>query len=91
MRSLGKVQDGEATYVRLALAECLVASGNDIAAKKVLEEAIERLRAQIANIDNPIWKESFVSRIHENKCIVQLATRFGIAQFDQLVSSNIKP
>ncbi len=69
---LGQVQDGEAT-VRLALAECLMASSDFSAAKEVIGKAVGRLRMQATNIDNSDWRASFLARIPEHKRTVELA------------------
>ena len=79
LEEFGNVQDGEST-IRLAYAECLVASSDSIAAKEVIEKAIERLRIQADSISNVEFRCSFLSRVPEHACTIELARKLGIPE-----------
>jgi tetratricopeptide (TPR) repeat protein len=70
--SLGVVDDGEAT-IRLALAECLIAVGDSIAGREVLDKAAGRILASAEAIEDPAIRESFLTRIPEHRRILELA------------------
>jgi len=72
LESLGVVDDGEAT-IRLALAECLIAAGDSIAAREVLDKAAKRILASAEAIEDPAIRESFLTRIPEHRRILELA------------------
>jgi tetratricopeptide (TPR) repeat protein len=72
LESLGVVDDGEAT-IRLALGECLIATGDASAAREVLEKAAGRLLASAEAIDDSAIRESFLTRIPEHRRILELA------------------
>jgi predicted ATPase len=74
LESLGVVDDGEAT-IRLALAECLIASGNALTAHDVLDKAASRILASAEMIDDATVRESFLARIPENRRILELARK----------------
>lgn len=82
LEALGQVQDGEST-IRLALAECLAASSDLVTAKQVIEKAIEWLRKRASDIEIPDWRRSFLTRIPEHTCIVELAHELGIAELKE--------
>jgi eukaryotic-like serine/threonine-protein kinase len=82
LEALGQVQDGEST-IRLALAECLAASSDLVTAKQVIEKAIEWLRKRASSIDIPDWRRSFLTRIPEHACILELARELGIAELKE--------
>ncbi len=69
---LGFVDDGEAT-IRLALAECLIATGDQPAAQAAVTAAAQWLRARAQTIDDPAMRESFLTRIPEHRRILELA------------------
>jgi tetratricopeptide (TPR) repeat protein len=79
LEALGQVQDGEST-IRLAFAECLVASPDLVTAKQVIEKAIAWLRSRASSIDIPDWRRSFLTRIPEHARILELARELGIAE-----------
>jgi len=79
LEALGQVEDGEST-IRLAFAECLVASSDLATAKQVIEKAIASLRNRASNIDIPDWRRSFLTRIPEHACILEVARELGIAE-----------
>jgi tetratricopeptide (TPR) repeat protein len=72
LESLGVVDDGEAT-IRLALAECLIAVGDTLAAREVLEKAAGRILASAEAIEDPAIRESFLTRVPEHRRILELA------------------
>jgi tetratricopeptide (TPR) repeat protein len=72
LEGLGVVDDGEAT-IRLALAECLIATGDTPAAHDVLEKASNRILASAEGIDEPAIRDSFLTRIPEHRRILELA------------------
>ena len=72
LESLGVVDDGEAT-IRLALAECLIAVGDTLAAREVLAKAAGRILASAEAIEDPAIRESFLTRIPEHRRILELA------------------
>jgi tetratricopeptide (TPR) repeat protein len=72
LESLGVVDDGEAT-IHLALAECLIAAGDTLAAREVLEKAVSRILASAEAIEDPASRESFLTRIPEHRRILELA------------------
>jgi tetratricopeptide (TPR) repeat protein len=85
LETLGQVQDGEPT-IRLALAECLVASSDLAAAKEVIGKAVERLCKQAGNIDKPEWRQSFLTRIPERRRILEVARELGLSELGLLDS-----
>jgi tetratricopeptide (TPR) repeat protein len=74
LERLGVVDDGEAT-IRLALAECLIAAGDMLAAHEVLDKAATRILASAEAIDDPAVRESFLARIPDNRRILELARK----------------
>jgi tetratricopeptide (TPR) repeat protein len=79
LESLGVVDDGEAT-IRLALAECLIAAGDALAAEDVLDKASSRILASAEAIEDPAIRESFLNRIPEHRRILELARELGAFQ-----------
>jgi hypothetical protein len=77
LEATGEVQDGEAT-IRLAFAECLIASPEPEAAKQAVRDAVKRLRKLASTIDDPNWRESFLNRIPEHRRILELGRELGI-------------
>jgi hypothetical protein len=78
LERLGGVDDGELT-IRLTYAECLRTSSNIPAAMHVLNKAVQRLLRQASTMQTPEWRESFLTRIPENRCILELARLLGIS------------
>jgi tetratricopeptide (TPR) repeat protein len=78
LEAIGQVQDGEPT-IRLAFAECLVASSDLSEARQVIAKAMKRLSKQASNIDNLEWRHSFLNRIPEHRSILELARELGVA------------
>jgi hypothetical protein len=71
LEAMGSVQDGEPT-IRLALVECLVASSDMAAATRLAQQAADKIRKQADTIDNPEWRQSFLTRIPEHRRILEL-------------------
>jgi len=85
LETLGKVQDGEST-IRLAWAECLLASEDRATAVQVIRIAIARLHKQADSIDDSEWRTSFLKCVPEHRQIVEMASRLGILQLGELES-----
>ncbi len=83
LEELGQVQDGETT-IRLAFAECLVASSDLAAAREVVEKAVKRLLKQASSIDISDWRQAFLTRIPEHLRILELARELGVAEWNEL-------
>jgi tetratricopeptide (TPR) repeat protein len=77
LESLGIVDDGEAT-IRLALAECLIAAGDQPAAQEAVATTAKWLHTRAETIDDPSMRESFLTRIPEHRCILELAREYGL-------------
>ena len=72
LERMGLVDDGDAT-IRLALVECLIATGDRLAASDVLDKATRRILAAAETIDDPAIRQSFLTRIPEHRRILELA------------------
>jgi tetratricopeptide (TPR) repeat protein len=77
LRSLGALEEGEA-LVRLTFAEALHATG-DPAARAVIDEARESLRARAARISDVLLRSSFLERVAENAATLALAEAWSQA------------
>ena len=75
---LGGVEEGE-SYVRLAFAEALEASGDREAAREAIATARVRILERAAMIHDPQWKESFLHLVRENERTLELARQWRIA------------
>ena len=71
------VDDGEAT-IRLAFAECLMATGDRLAGQQVLTEAEDRIQHWANTIKDPATRQSFLTRIPEHRRIVELARELAV-------------
>ena len=78
LESLVIVDDGEAT-IRLALAECLIAAGDQPVAQQAVATTARWLQSRAATIDDPAMRESFLTRIPEHRRIRELALELGVA------------
>jgi tetratricopeptide (TPR) repeat protein len=76
LERLAVVDDGDAT-IRLALAECLIATGEIAAAQEILDKAASRILASANAVDVPAILESFLTRIPEHRRILELAREFA--------------
>ena len=76
---IGIVDDGEAT-IRLALAECLVASGDRQAAQEVLAAAKRQVHAWAATIEDPAGRQAYFTRIPEHRRILELAQELAASK-----------
>jgi tetratricopeptide (TPR) repeat protein len=72
LREAGVLEEGE-HRVRLEHAEALAAAGRDDEAHQALGEARQILRGVADSIDEPAWREAFLTRIVENARTLQLA------------------
>jgi tetratricopeptide (TPR) repeat protein len=77
-KSLGAVEEGEST-IFLALAECLLAAGDQRAAKQILEETAKQVLAQAETIEDPAIRESFLTRFPEHRRIFELRGQLSLA------------
>jgi eukaryotic-like serine/threonine-protein kinase len=77
--SLGFVEDGEAT-IRLALAECLLASGDRLAAQEVLAAATKQVHAWAATIEDPAGRQAYLTRIPEHRRILELVQELAASK-----------
>ena len=75
---LGGVEEGE-SYVRLAFAEVLEASGDREAAREAIATARVRILERAAMIHDSQWKESFLHLVRENARTLELARQWRIA------------
>jgi ATP/maltotriose-dependent transcriptional regulator MalT len=79
LERVGVVDDGEAT-IRLALAECVIAAGDMLAAYELLDEAATRILASAEAIDDPAVRESFLTRIPDNRRSLELAREPAVSK-----------
>jgi tetratricopeptide (TPR) repeat protein len=79
LESVGVVDDGEAT-IRLALAECLIAAGERLAAQQILDKAASRILASAKAIEDPAIRGSFLTRIPEHRLILELARELAASR-----------
>jgi thioredoxin-like negative regulator of GroEL len=77
LEELGSVQDGEA-MIHLALAECLIATPDECGAADVIGKAAAKLRKRAQDISFAEWRVSFLERIPEHRCVMELAQKLGI-------------
>jgi tetratricopeptide (TPR) repeat protein len=77
LATIGHVEDYE-SLVRLILAEALAASGDVEAARAALQAAHARLLARAAQIANPDWRESFLTRLLDNARTTRLAREWNV-------------
>jgi tetratricopeptide (TPR) repeat protein len=77
LATIGHVEDYE-SLVRLILAESLAASGDVEAARAALRAAHVRLLARAAQIANPDWRESFLTRLLDNARTTRLAREWNV-------------
>jgi eukaryotic-like serine/threonine-protein kinase len=77
LEAMGAVDDGEST-IRLALAECVAATGDPCSAQQAVAAAAHWLAACADKIDDPTLRESFLTRIPEHRRIQDLARQFGV-------------
>jgi tetratricopeptide (TPR) repeat protein len=73
LMEIGHVEEYEA-LVRLVLPEALHAAGLEEDARAALGSARERLLARAEKITNPEWRDSFLTRLHDNARTVRLST-----------------
>jgi len=76
LERLGGVEEGEA-FIRLVLAEVLVAIGDEDAARDAIRTARVRLLERAAMIQDPAWKSSFLDLVEENVRTFELASAWN--------------
>ena len=76
---LGVVYDGEAT-IRPALAECLLASGDRLAATEVLATATKQVYAWADTIEDPAGRQAYLTRIPEHRRILELVQELAACE-----------
>jgi tetratricopeptide (TPR) repeat protein len=79
LRASPEIEEGEAV-VNLAHIEALLAAGRGEAAQQALGAARSRLLARADRISDPVWRESFLTRVPDNARILTLARSFLDAQ-----------
>jgi tetratricopeptide (TPR) repeat protein len=62
LEEVGRVDDGEA-LIRLVYGRCLIVSGRDQEGHWVIRHAARRLEERAAAIDDPVWREAFLTRL----------------------------
>jgi eukaryotic-like serine/threonine-protein kinase len=72
----GRVEDGEAA-IRLAYAECLGAVGREREAEGVVRDAWQRLTERATAIQDPSWREKFMSRLPTHARTAALVKRLA--------------
>jgi eukaryotic-like serine/threonine-protein kinase len=77
LATIGHVEDYE-SLVRLVLAEALAAVGEVEPARAALRAAHQRLLARAAQIANPDWRESFLTRLLDNARTMRLAREWNV-------------
>jgi tetratricopeptide (TPR) repeat protein len=76
--AVGHVEEYE-SLVRLVLAEALAASGDQAGARTALAAAASRLTARAGLIQDTAWRESFLTRLTDNRRTLELARAWGVA------------
>jgi tetratricopeptide (TPR) repeat protein len=82
LQAMGQVEDGEAA-IRLAYAQCLAAVGRAGDAKRVIEDAARRLLERASTIENPTWREAFLTRLPAHAETLKLASRISGVQLEE--------
>ncbi|HXU80107.1 MAG TPA: hypothetical protein VN914_01835, partial [Polyangia bacterium] len=73
----GYVEDGEA-LVRLSLVECLLAAGDELAAREVGLRAYRRLIERATAIDDPELRKMFLTSFPDHRRTVELAAELRV-------------
>jgi tetratricopeptide (TPR) repeat protein len=68
--ALARVSDEGESLVRLVYAEALAAVGHTSEAERAFAAAREHLLTQAARISDPVWRESFLTRVPDNAAIL---------------------
>ncbi|MBE7484920.1 MAG: protein kinase [Polyangiaceae bacterium] len=71
LNEVGSIADGEA-LVRLALADALIATGDEDAARDVARRAVARLRERAAAIGDPAVRASFLESVTAHRRLAEL-------------------
>jgi len=75
VEELGWLETGEAS-VRLTYAECLIVAGRESDGALVLRDLCRRILERADRIEDPRWREAFLSNIPEHARAFDLARRF---------------
>ena len=78
LEALGGVEEGEA-FIRLTFAEALDALNDHEGAREAIATARVRVLERTAMIQDPQWKETFLSRVWENSRTLELARTWRVA------------
>ena len=81
LEAAGSVDDGEAC-IRLALVECLHASGDAPGARVALSQALARIQEQADKIPLPEWRHAFWHRIPDHARTLALGRQWEILSSD---------
>jgi tetratricopeptide (TPR) repeat protein len=81
LEAAGSVDDGEA-WIRLALVECLHATGDDPGARAALSLALARIQEQAEKIPISAWRHAFWHRIPDHARILELGRQWGLLKTD---------
>jgi serine/threonine protein kinase/tetratricopeptide (TPR) repeat protein len=76
LKNKGPLDEGEAT-VRLAMAECLLQTGDKAGARTVLVEAAKWLMELANTLEEPPARQSFLTRRPDNRRILELCDELG--------------
>jgi len=72
LEAAGAMEDGEA-LLRMVHAEALYAAGDRERGRLAMAEVHAWLCAQAMQIENPVWRETFLDRVAEHRRIAELA------------------
>jgi ATP/maltotriose-dependent transcriptional regulator MalT len=76
LQTVGQVEEGEA-LIRVVYAECLLASGDVVSARRVIEEASQRLDTRAAAIHDAPSRRAFTVRLPSHARTFELASRIS--------------
>jgi tetratricopeptide (TPR) repeat protein len=76
LEAVGRVEDGEA-LVRVVYAECLLASGDVAGARRIIQEASQRLDDRATAIQDAASREAFRNRLPSHARTLELASRMA--------------
>jgi tetratricopeptide (TPR) repeat protein len=74
---LGGIEEGE-SLIRVAVAEALAAVGRTDEAKRAAKEALDRLQARAALMEDPVVRDAFLHAVPEDARTLSLARELGI-------------
>jgi tetratricopeptide (TPR) repeat protein len=82
LTTTGSIEDGEA-FLRSTHAEALHATGAHEQARAAIAAAQAWVLAQVAQIEDPAWRQSFLDHVAEHRRIFELAREWGAEAADQ--------